>query len=119
MKKRTRSQKTNMVTEEAEIDDDEEVNTIVYSSNDTKKPVNIDLNRNNIKTKLEDLQDKANDKANALQDKANDETDILVCQWVTRIVSVMRPDGSIRLCGDYKSTINTKAKLDNHPLPNI
>lgn len=42
-----------MVTEETEIDDDEKTNTIAYSSNDTKKPVNIDMKINNIKTKLE------------------------------------------------------------------
>ena len=53
MKKKTCSQKINMVTEETEIDDDEKTNTIAYSSNDTKKPVNIDMKINNIKTKLE------------------------------------------------------------------
>lgn len=42
-----------MVTEETEIDDDEKTNTIAYSSNDTKKPVNIDMKINNVKTKLE------------------------------------------------------------------
>ena len=31
----------------------------------------------------------------------------------------MKQDGSIRLCGDYKITVNKTAKLDSYPLPRI
>ena len=35
------------------------------------------------------------------------------------IVPVVKRDGSIRICGDYKMTINKAAKLDTYPLPRI
>ena len=32
---------------------------------------------------------------------------------------VEKSDGSIRICGDYKVTVNREAKLDKYPIPNI
>ena len=40
-------------------------------------------------------------------------------KWATPIVPVMKTDGSIRICGDYKNTLNKVAHLDNHPIPLI
>ena len=37
--------------------------------------------------------------------------------WASPIVPVMKPNGSIRICGDYKSSINKVSKLDVYPLP--
>ena len=37
----------------------------------------------------------------------------------THIVPVVKRDGSIRICGDYKVTINKAAKVDSYPLPRI
>ena len=31
----------------------------------------------------------------------------------------MKPDNSIRICGDYKTTINKASKLDTYPLPKV
>ena len=39
--------------------------------------------------------------------------------WASPIVSVVKPDGSMRLCGDYKVTINRVTKVDKHPIPRI
>ena len=39
--------------------------------------------------------------------------------WAAPIVPVMKSDGSVRICGDYKVTINRAAKLDKYPIPRI
>ena len=40
-------------------------------------------------------------------------------QWAAPIVPVLKPDGSVRICGDYKVTLNQAAKTDTYPLPKI
>ena len=37
--------------------------------------------------------------------------------WVAPIVPVPKGDGHIRLCGDYKVTINSMLEIDKYPLP--
>ena len=39
--------------------------------------------------------------------------------WAAPVVPVVKKDGTIRLCGDYKVTVNTVAKPDTYPLPRI
>ena len=39
--------------------------------------------------------------------------------WAAPIVSVLKKDGSVRICGDYKLTVNRASKLDKYPLPRI
>ena len=39
--------------------------------------------------------------------------------WAAPIVPVLKGDGRIRICGDYKVTINQAAKVDKYPLPKI
>ena len=38
--------------------------------------------------------------------------------WAAPIVTVVKPDKSVRICGDYKVTVNAASKLDNYPIPN-
>ena len=39
--------------------------------------------------------------------------------WAAPIVPVMKSDGSVRICGDYKVAMNRDAKLDQYPIPQI
>ncbi|XP_033731244.1 uncharacterized protein K02A2.6-like [Pecten maximus] len=38
-------------------------------------------------------------------------------EWATLIVPIVKGDDSIRICGDYKVTVNRVSKLDNYPIP--
>ena len=38
--------------------------------------------------------------------------------WASPIVPVLKPDGSVRICGDYKVTINPLLDTPEHPMPN-
>ena len=38
-------------------------------------------------------------------------------EWAAPIVPVPKGDGQIRVCGDYKVTINANLAVDQHPLP--
>ena len=65
----------------------------------------------------------------ALHEKVEKELDHLVKEgviqpvthsdWATPVVPVVKRDGSVRLCGDYKITVNKVAKFDSYPLPRI
>lgn len=37
--------------------------------------------------------------------------------WATPVVPVVKEDGSLRLCGDYRVMVNRCAKLEEYPLP--
>ncbi len=40
-------------------------------------------------------------------------------QWAAPIVPVLKADGTIRICGDYKTTVNQVAEIESYPLPKI
>lgn len=39
--------------------------------------------------------------------------------WAAPIVPVVKEDGEVRICGDYKMTINQASQLDTYPLPRV
>lgn len=39
--------------------------------------------------------------------------------WATPIVPILKADGRVRICGDYKATVNPQVIVDEHPLPTI
>ena len=65
----------------------------------------------------------------ALREKVNNELERLekagviepvqFSDWAAPIVPVLKQDGSVRICGDYKITVNQAAKTDSFPLPRI
>ena len=40
-------------------------------------------------------------------------------QWATPVVVVPKPDSSVRICGDYKVTVNQTISEEQHPIPNV
>ena len=44
---------------------------------------------------------------------------VQIANWAAPIVPVLKQDGSVRVCGDYKVTVNQAAKPDTYPLPRI
>ena len=66
----------------------------------------------------------------ALRDKVEDELDRLVAEgtlepvetaeWAAPIVPVVKSDRlSVRICGDFRLTVNPVSKLDNYPIPKV
>lgn len=40
-------------------------------------------------------------------------------EWAAPIVPVKKPDGSIRICGDYKLTVNRASSVEQYPIPKV
>ena len=40
-------------------------------------------------------------------------------QWATPIVPIIKPTGAIRICGDYKVTINKGMNIPQYPIPSV
>ena len=40
-------------------------------------------------------------------------------EWAALIVSVLKPDKSIRICGDFRVTVNPVSKVNRYPNPKV
>ena len=62
------------------------------------------------------LKPKVEDELKRLQD-AGIISPVRSSPWAAPVVPVLKKDGKIRLCGDYKLTINQVAFTETYPLP--
>lgn len=44
-------------------------------------------------------------------------TPVRYSEWATPLRIVKKDDGSLRICGDYRSTVNASIQVDRYPLP--
>ena len=40
-------------------------------------------------------------------------------EWATPVIPILKPNGDVRLCGDYKCTINKPLRQDPYPVPAV
>ncbi|XP_046811262.1 uncharacterized protein K02A2.6-like [Lucilia cuprina] len=40
-------------------------------------------------------------------------------EWASPIVVARKPNGSIRICADFKATLNSQIEVDRYPIPRI
>ena len=64
------------------------------------------------------LKPKVNEELRRLQNEGT-LTKVEWSEWATPIVPVPKKDGSVRLCGDYKVTVNPELQTEQYPLPRI
>ena len=65
----------------------------------------------------------------ALRDKISNELErlqtagiispVAYSPWAAPIVPVLKGDGTIRICGDFKLTVNRASNLDSYPIPKL
>ena len=44
---------------------------------------------------------------------------VMHSEWATPIVPILKPDKKVRICGDFKVTINPALDVDRYPLPKL
>ena len=64
------------------------------------------------------LRSKIEEELERLQ-KSNIITKVNSSEWATPVVPILKRDNTIRLCGDYKVTLNKVVKREEHPIPKI
>ncbi|XP_046590230.1 uncharacterized protein LOC107227278 [Neodiprion lecontei] len=100
--------------------------TLSYYSGEKRKPLGI---LRGIKIEYGAIATKTNCTSSGKREKVSPEIDRLVTEKIlwpvevsdrgTPVVPTIKPDGTVRLCGDYKVTVNPNIAIDRCPLPKV
>ena len=64
------------------------------------------------------MQEKVNNELNRLENE-NVIKRVKFSDWAAPVVPVLKSNGEIRLCGDYKVTVNRVSRLEQYPIPTL
>lgn len=53
------------------------------------------------------------------RNRAATATTVKYSEWAVPVIHILKWDGSIQLCGDYKLTVNTVSTLEQYPIPRV
>lgn len=53
------------------------------------------------------------------KDYLDDKNTVQFAEWAAPIIHVRKPDGLIRICGDYELTVNRASRVDQYPIPKV
>ncbi|XP_041376823.1 uncharacterized protein K02A2.6-like [Gigantopelta aegis] len=104
----------------------EKYKSVFQSNRGTLKDIKATLN---LKTDVQPKFMKARSVPYSIKPKVEAEIEKLVSdgiltkvnysEWATPVVPVIKQDGSVRVCGDFKVTVNPVLEVDQYPLPRI
>ena len=89
---------------------------------DVKVKINVEINHSSWFCKARSVPYSMKEKVDTQLDKMIEQGVLIPVQYsdyTSPIISVLKQDGTVRICADYKQTVNTITSTDSYPIPDI